>query len=202
MNPTLWDIPRPGRIWTFYIGALVLLPSAVHAMIGAWDPVRLSWIDPALAPAMNALRFLGLSCATPGLTGSLSPQFYTNQVGFCAWGVILSTVVTLVQIFRGSITPANPEASIMRLVKMKGYSPKKAKRELNGKLLTMLLPVIVLMTVLFLNGIYGWSPFHIQSADWLILIIFSVGMIYLSGALVLPLYFVVASWVLYDIRNH
>jgi hypothetical protein len=195
------DVPRPGRVWIFHICALVALPSTAHALFGAYDPAILDSIDPKFAPVMNALRYFGLDCSTPGLTGTLSQQFYINQVGFSAWGVIFSVLVTLVQVFRGSITAANPEASIDRLMKRKSYSAKEAERELHGILLWMVVPGIALLTVLFLNGIYGWSPFHIRSGDWIYLVIFSVGAIYLTGALVPLLYIALGTWLLRDIRK-
>jgi hypothetical protein len=102
---------------------------------------------------MNALRYFGLDCSTPGLSGPLSRQFYINQVGFSAWGVIFSTLVTLVQVFRGTITVADPEASVVRLMKRKSYSAREAERELHGPLLRIVLPSIAFLTVMFFNGI-------------------------------------------------
>ncbi len=54
------EMPRLGRVWIFYICALVALPSAAHALVGAYHPVALAQIDPKLAPFMAALRYLGL----------------------------------------------------------------------------------------------------------------------------------------------
>jgi hypothetical protein len=196
-----YDIPRPGRIWIFHICGIVAIPSTVHALLCVYDPARLGSVDPKLAPAMNILRYFGLDCSTPGITGPLSQQFYVNQVGFSAWGVVFSVLVTLVQVFRGSITAANPEGSIIRLMKRKGYSEKKAEWVLHGLLLLIVVPAIVYLTVLFLNGIYGWSPFHIGPGDWRNLVIFSVGAIYLSGSLVPLLYIALGTWLLRDIRK-
>ena len=121
------DMPRPQRVWIFYIAATVVLLSAVHALLGAYDPEALTWIDPKFAGIMAALRYVGLDCARPGLTGPLSPQFYINQVGFSAWGVIFSTIATLVQVFRGTLTVADPDASVRKLMNAKGYSARKGR---------------------------------------------------------------------------
>ncbi len=74
-------------------------------------------------------------------------------------------MVSLGQLYRGSIVAANPQASIERLMIRKGCTAEQAGKELRSTLLWLLFPVTVMLAVLFLNGIYGWSPFYIQSRD-------------------------------------
>jgi hypothetical protein len=118
-----------------------------------------------------------------------------------AWGVIVSTVVSLGQLYRGSIVAANPQASIERLMIRKGCTAEQAGKELRSTLLWLLFPVTVMLAVLFLNGIYGWSPFYIQSRDWITLLAFSVGSIYLCGAFAILLCAAMGVWTLYGIRE-
>jgi hypothetical protein len=103
-----------------------------------------------------------------------------------------------VQVFGGSLTVADPETSVRKMMRAKNYSARQAEWQLHYILLWLLLPAMTLLLVLFLNGVYGWSPFHIRAADWVILLLFS-GMIYFSGALVLLLIVALAIWLRRDI---
>jgi hypothetical protein len=192
---------KPRGKWLFYTWIVVAIPSAAHALIGAYDPQALAWIDPKFAGMMAALRYFGLDCSTPGLTGALSQQFYINQVGFSVWGVIFSTITTMVYVLSGSMKVADPEASISRMIKAQGCTARQAEFQLHYMLLWLVLPVTALVIVLFFNGVYGWTPFHIRSADWVILMFFSVGMICMSGTFVLPLILVLSIWLRRDIRK-
>jgi hypothetical protein len=189
------------RLWMVNIAAPVALLSTIHALLGAYDPKALGWIDPHFIAIMKALRYVGLECSTPGLTGPLNSQFYINQVGIAAWGVLCSTIAILVQVHRGTLTLANPDASIQRLMKTKSYTMREAEWQLHRILLWLIIPAVALMMVLFLNGVYGWSPFKIRAEDWFILLIFSVGMIYCSGALVVTLIVALAIWLRRDIHK-
>jgi hypothetical protein len=67
------------------------------------------------------------------LTGPLSRQFYVNQVGFSVWGVIFSTITTMVYVISGKMRVADPEASIRRMIKAKGCSAREAEAQLQGR---------------------------------------------------------------------
>jgi hypothetical protein len=192
---------KPRGMWLFYTWVVVAIPSAAHAVIGAYDPEALGWIDPKFVGMMAALRYFGLDCSAPGLTGPLSQQFYVNQVGFSVWGVIFSTINTTVYVLSGKMRVADPEASVRRMIKAKGCSAREAEAQLHYMLLWLVLPLTALFVVLFLNGVYGWTPFHIQSADCFKLMFFSVGFICMSGTAVLPLTLALAIWLRRDIRK-
>ncbi len=78
---------------------------------------------------------------------------------------VISNVVILAQALRRSITLVDPDASVFRLMKRKGYDAKRAEWELHGFAYLAWLPLIAFVTAIFLNGVFGWFPFHIRASD-------------------------------------
>ncbi len=115
--------------------------------------------------------------------------------------MIFSTAATSVQAIRGDIKLINPNTAAINFMKRRGGSLKEAQWRTHGLVLCTVVPATAVFTVLFFNGIFGWAPFHIKSEDWLVLIVFSVGTIYLSGALVFVLYMALGNWLLRDIQK-
>jgi len=194
-------LPNRWGKWIHQYLAVVALISIPHALVGAYNPSSLSWIDSVLSPPVDALRIFGLRIVAPGLDGPLGQQFYINQVGIATWGVILCTATTLYHAIRGNFPIRSSAHAIGNLMHERNWNAARAWFSLRGGTLLALILLTGWGAILFINGVFGWYVFHFKPNDWLILTMFTLIMIYLSGALLVPGALSVGVLIYMDLRN-
>jgi hypothetical protein len=188
-------------MWIFQWMALVAVVSSAHSLAAVYEPASLTWIDPIIATWTDALRYLGLRIVKPCISGPLNPQFYVNEVGIAIWGVILSSATGLFQIARMPDFVRGPDVALDRIIRTRGWSAFRARLYQHAAVMLGAVPIIVLMTIVFLNGFHGYFIFKIKAADWSVVSFFSTVVIYLPGALIVPWALVAGNVFLKDFRD-
>lgn len=182
--------------WIYWIMVPVAIVALLHGIAGAYHASMLPAVDSYLYKLTAGLEFIGLGVTRPAITGPLGFAFYANQVAIETWGVVFCSCVSIVQLLRGR-NPVLPFDRFVQLEMQRSNSSwRRAYLWIAFAHIFLTIPFTGMFVLVFLNGCRGWYVLTVQQGDWATLNILTLVMLYMPGAVAVPLIYYSFAYVI------